>query len=1164
MGVGSVAVYSEADAAFAACAPGRRGRLHRPGAGGAELPATPSRSSRRRSARGAAGHPPRLRLPVRERRLRRGLRGSGHRLHRPDARSRCAPSASSTRARELAERNGVPLLPGSGLLADAGHAHAEAARIGYPVMLKSTAGGGGIGMQLCWSADELARRLRRRCERLARANFSDAGVFLEKYVEQARHIEVQIFGDGAGDVRRAGRARLLGAAAQPEGDRGNPGAGPAPTRSAASCSRPPCGSAQAVGYRSAGTVEFVFDAASGEFYFLEVNTRLQVEHGVTEEVTGIDLVEWMVRAGGGRAADLAALRRRAARARRSRCGSTPRTRRKDFQPSAGLLTEVAFPDGRARRHLGRDRHRGPALLRPDARQAHRARPTTAPTALAQAAATRWRDTRVAGIETNLAYLRQVVRRRGVRATGRQHHALPGQPCTTARATVEVLEPGAQTTRAGLAGPRSATGTSACRPPGRWTRWRSASPTGWSGNAEGAAGAGDSPSPARRCASTADAVIALTGARHAAPSWTACRSPLWRRIAVQAGSVLQLGAHRGRGLRAYLAVRGRLRRAGVSGQPSHLHARPVRRPRRARAARRRRAAPGRSPARDTAAPSRAPPALMPQLRARTGRSACSTARTARRTSSPTTTSTTFFATDWEVHYNSSRTGVRLIGPKPAVGAHATAARPACTRPTSTTTPMPSARSTSPATCRSSSGPDGPSLGGFVCPATIVQAELWKLGQLRPGDTRALRAASRQAQAGRWSRRRMRAIATLAAADARRAVRTPSRRGDPGAAPHAPARDDPVAVVYRQAGDDYLLVEYGPLVLDLELRFRVHALMQWLQARSQLPGIVDLTPGIRSLQVHYDSRVLPLRDADRAAAARAEDELPAIEDMQVPTPHRAPAAVLGRSGHAAGDREVHAVGAPGRALVPEQHRVHPPHQRPRHASTRCSASSSTPATWCWAWATSTSARRWPRRSTRATAWSPPSTTRRAPGRRRTPSASAAPTCASTAWKARAATSSSAAPCRCGTAGGRPPTSPTASPGCCASSTRSASIPVSAGRAAADARGLPARPLPAADRGDHLQPARLQPASCADNSASIAAFKHQQQAAFDAERERWRASRPGRLRQRRRRWPRPRPTASSTCREGGRAIASHVAGNVWKVQVEAGQQVQAGRRAGRSSSR
>jgi urea carboxylase len=106
----------------------------------------------------------------------------------------------------------VPLLPGSGLLSDAGHAQAEAARIGYPVMLKSTAGGGGIGMRLIWSSDELVEAFQ-SVERLARANFKEAGIFLEKYVEHARHIEVQIFGDGAGTSSRwaSATARCSGA-----------------------------------------------------------------------------------------------------------------------------------------------------------------------------------------------------------------------------------------------------------------------------------------------------------------------------------------------------------------------------------------------------------------------------------------------------------------------------------------------------------------------------------------------------------------------------------------------------------------------------------------------------------------------------------------------------------------------------------------------------------------------------------------------------------------------------------------------------------------------------------------------------------------------------------------------------------------------------------------
>ncbi len=139
-------------------------------------------------------------------------------------------------ARALAEASGLPLLPGSGLLPDVEAALREADRIGYPVMLKSTAGGGGIGMQQCADAQELQRAWG-TVQRLAANNFRDAGLFLEKYVRRARHIEVQIFGDGRGEVIALGRARLFDPAAQPEGDRGNAGSRPG-AGDAASCCLP--------------------------------------------------------------------------------------------------------------------------------------------------------------------------------------------------------------------------------------------------------------------------------------------------------------------------------------------------------------------------------------------------------------------------------------------------------------------------------------------------------------------------------------------------------------------------------------------------------------------------------------------------------------------------------------------------------------------------------------------------------------------------------------------------------------------------------------------------------------------------------------------------------------------------------------------------------------
>jgi urea carboxylase len=176
-----------------------------------------------------------------------------------------------------------------------------------------------------------------------------------------------------------------------------------------------------------------------------------------------------------------------------------------------------------------------------------------------------------------------------------------------------------------------------------------------------------------------------------------------------------------------------------------------------------------------------------------------------------------------------------------------------------------------------GPDGPSLGGFVCPACIAEAELWKIGQLRPGDTVRFRRMS-MAEANARELEQDREIEVLLDLPD-----TKKRTFDPidedavqYRLPEEPGR---VAVCYRRASDKYLLVEYGPLVLDLALRFRVHALMQWLEAK-HIPGIIDLTPGIRSLQIHYESRTLPLSDL-MDTLLHAESELPDIDEIEVPS-------------------------------------------------------------------------------------------------------------------------------------------------------------------------------------------------------------------------------------------------------------------------------------------
>ncbi|MFP4068595.1 MAG: biotin carboxylase N-terminal domain-containing protein, partial [Opitutales bacterium] len=195
-------------------------------------------------------------------------------------------------ARRIAEESRVPLLPGSGLLPDRDAAREQAARIGFPVMLKSTAGGGGIGMQVCADEAELAEAFE-RVERLSQSHFGQGGIFLEKFVVHARHLEVQIFGDGAGRVVSLG---VRDCSTQRRNQKVIEETPPANVSESViqGLQEAALRLAEAVDYRSAGTVEFIYDNDSGEYYFLEVNTRLQVEHGVSELVTGVDLVDWMV------------------------------------------------------------------------------------------------------------------------------------------------------------------------------------------------------------------------------------------------------------------------------------------------------------------------------------------------------------------------------------------------------------------------------------------------------------------------------------------------------------------------------------------------------------------------------------------------------------------------------------------------------------------------------------------------------------------------------------------------------------------------------------------------------------------------------------------------------------------------------------------------------
>ncbi|MDB5782360.1 urea carboxylase [Caballeronia mineralivorans] len=767
-------------------------------------------------------------------------------------------------ARAIAAEQGVPMLEGTGLLEDLNAALQAAEKIGYPVMLKSTAGGGGIGMRVCWNANELSAHFD-VVKRLGQNNFSDAGVFLEKYIERARHLEVQVFGDGRGNaialgvrdcsVQRRNQKVLeeTPAPCLPEG------------MSEALCEAA-IKLAKAVEYRSAGTVEFVYDNAAQQFYFLEVNTRLQVEHGVTEQVWGVDLVRWMIELAAGTLAplsDLATALKPEGHAIQARLYAEDPGR--DFKPSPGLLTDVAFPpvNGRALRidtwiEAGCE---VPPYFDPMLAKIIAWSPTR--DAAREVLAKALQNTHLYGVETNRDYLRQIID---------DTPFASGEPWTRCleglryRAnTVEIVSGGTQTTVQDH--------------PGRLGYWAVGIPPSGPmddralrlgnrllGNSDNAAALEITMSgPSLRF--NTDAVVAVTGA--SLPVLLGdVEQPLHTTLFVPAGSTLVLGTIRGAGARAYLCVRGGFDvaiylgsrstftlgqfgghggRALRAGDVLHLN-----------------------PLDDASAGASLP--FVPQL---------DTVRTLRVIYGPHGSPEyfspryieQFLATEWEIHFNSSRTGVRLIGPKPEwsredggeAGLHPSNIHdnPYAVGAIDFTGDMPVIL-----------GPDGPSLGGFVCPVTIIEADLWQIGQLKVGDK--VRFVPVQIDAARKAAAaRLHELETLELLSAPEYPQVETLASpivlDTGT--------DAERLVARLSGDTHLLLEIGPPDLDLVLRFRGHALMQSLEALA-LPGVIDLTPGIRSLQIHYQPERLPLSQLLATIEQKWQDVL-LQKDLRAPS-------------------------------------------------------------------------------------------------------------------------------------------------------------------------------------------------------------------------------------------------------------------------------------------
>ena len=743
-------------------------------------------------------------------------------------------------ARQIAKENNVPLLEGSELLKDLDDAILTAKEIGYPVMLKSTAGGGGIGMKLCFSEQELIDAYE-GVIKLAGANFINSGVFLEKYIQTARHIEVQIFGDGLGNVRTLGERDCSIQRRNQKVIEETP----APNLSDELRAELFLASeklAKAVNYKSAGTVEYIYDTSSDKFYFLEVNTRLQVEHGITEEVCGVDLVEWMIKIAAGDNSDLLNYKHNP-KGHAIEVRVYAEDGGKNFQPSTGLITKVEFPND----------------IRVDTwiEDGCVVSPFYDPLLAKLIVVSNTREenisklqnvlekSRIYGIESNLSYLETISKQEFFKDSTFYTKVLDSLEYAPFK--IDVLKSGTMTTIQDF--------------PARQGFWAVGIPP---------SGAMDSLTPrllnkllnnnenapfiemtfmGASFKFRQDSVIAFGGA-----NMQACINgkdvEMFEAIEVKCDDILEFKKVIGDGNRTYLAIAGGFDTATYLGSASTFtlgefggHG--------GRALKAGDVLSFNQAKKETYTALVQTPTLVKEWEIGVvygphGSPDFFTQEDIKE----------FFDASWEVHFNSSRTGVRLIGPAPKwarndggeAGLHPSNIHDNAYAfgTIDFTGDMPVIL-----------GPDGPSLGGFVCPATIISCELYKIGQLKAGDKIKFKALSLE-NADLMTKAYEEAIKSnsLLPKLADYTIDFDEKNATP-IIDILKYNELDIDITIRAAGNEFILVEAGELKLDIELRFFIHALMTYIEEKNLL-GIIDLTPGIRSLQIHFNSQIVSRND------------------------------------------------------------------------------------------------------------------------------------------------------------------------------------------------------------------------------------------------------------------------------------------------------------------
>lgn len=752
-------------------------------------------------------------------------------------------------SRDIAAGAGVPVVPGSEkLLKSLAEATDTGEQIGYPLMLKSTAGGGGIGITRCADVEAL-REAWESTQRLAKANFGNDGVFLEKFIAEARHIEVQIIGDGTGKVATIGErdCSLQRRHQKLVEESPAPGLSDDVRRRMASAA---ADLAAAVKYRNVGTVEFIYDKLSDQFYFLEVNTRLQVEHPITESVSGLDLVKCMIDVANGTCEHLFPSNQSAVPVR----GTSIEIRLyaesplQQFRPTSGRLLDVQFPsnarvDTWVAKGTTMSSSYDPLVAKIIAigqdREEARNNMVNA-----------LRETKICGIETNLQYLLQLVNSSWYRSADYSTNLL--DTLAVESTAFEILEPGPATTVQDYPG-RKGLWHAGIPPSGPMDSYSARLANGILGNVPEAAVLECSlQGPSLKFHT--DCTVAITGAL-CTLKVDETTAALNEAISITKGQTLYVGTATA-GSRMYIAFKGGIDVPLVMGSRSTLEVGKF------GGHNGRRLQKGDILRIGTANTGLVSQSVISALTApipTEANSLWTIGAVAGPHGAPDYFTedglATLFAAEWKVHYNSNRLGVRLTGPNPQ-WARSTGGQ-AGLHPSNIHDSPYSVGSVSftgdeavVLTC------DGPSLGGFVVWCVVAEAEMWKMGQLRPGDRVKFEMISpRTAIAAHES------ISLALQGSESGGDMTAAQDGEQGTLSAIPSAivgqfvRDTQKITVRQAGDHAMLLVFGEVDgFDLRQSLAIFAFIDQ-HKKTPIDGVEELTPGVRTLHLTYKLGLLP---------------------------------------------------------------------------------------------------------------------------------------------------------------------------------------------------------------------------------------------------------------------------------------------------------------------